>query len=211
MLKSFDDNNGSLTLESALVVPFFLLMLIGLINFINVAMVYVAMDHAVSETSKFIATHSFPLRDAASITSLVVGQVSDGKNKTPSVEEVVSGSLSPEQIAMRYSINALDKRLQEIAQKGVDAVSDAVIKEIVKHKVRDYLPFKNITEDDFRLAEVRVFNKDGKADSRVNGITLNIEDIAIVVVYKVKMPVPFFPLQEITLTNTAVERAWADG
>lgn len=211
MLSFVDKNRGSMTLEAAFIVPLFLLFLVGLINFINVVMTYVAMDHAVSETSKLIATHSFPLRDIGSITSLAVGQTTGEKNKIPTVEEVLSGSVPAEQIALQYGFTMLDKSLQKLAQEGVGAASDAVIQDVVKSKLIEYYPFKKLGEDDFRLTEVRVFNKDSKKDLKINGITLNLEDIAIVVVYKVKMPVPFFSFKEITLTNTAVERAWADG
>lgn len=210
MLSLMDKNKGSMTLEAAFIVPLFLLFLVGLINFINILMVYVAMDHAVSETSKLIATHSFPLRDIGSITSMAVGQATGGKNKVPSVEEVASGSVSVNQVALNYGFQMLDKSLQKLAPKGVGAASEAVIEDVVKSKVMEYYPLKEISEDDFRLTEVNVFNEETKPQ-KVNGIILNPEDIAIVVVYKVKMPIPFFPLQEIILTNTAVERAWADG
>lgn len=210
MLSFMDKNKGSMTLEAAFIVPLFLLFLVGLINFINILMVYVAMDHAVSETSKLIATHSFPLRDIGSITSMAVGQATGGKNKVPSVEEVASGSVPVNQVALNYGFQMLDKSLQKLAQKGVGAASEAIIEDVVKSKVMEYYPLKKISKDDFQLTEVKVFNEETKPQ-KVNGITLNPEDIAIVVVYKVKMPVPFFPLQEIILTNTAVERAWADG
>lgn len=210
MFNFLEKNRGSMTLEAAFVVPLFLLFLVGLINFINVVIVYAAMDHALGETSKLIATHSFPLRDVGSITSMAMGQATGGKNKIPTVEEIASGSVSVEEAALRYGFQMLDKSLQKLAQEGVGAASDAVIEDVVRSKVIEYYPLNKPDKDDFRLTKVRVFNKNSK-DLTINGITLNLEDIAIVVVYKVKMPVPFFSLQEITLTNTAVERAWTDG
>ena len=55
-----DGESGSLTLEATVVFPFFLALMLLLVCFVKVAMVYLAMDHAVGETVKLIAAPGIP-------------------------------------------------------------------------------------------------------------------------------------------------------
>lgn len=50
---------GSLTLEACVVFPIFMLFMVFIINLVNVGMIYLAMDHAVSETVKQMATEAY--------------------------------------------------------------------------------------------------------------------------------------------------------
>ncbi len=159
------NDKGSLTLEATLVFPVFLALMLFLINFLNVAAVYVAMDHAVSETVKEIAACTYPLKYLKSTPYIV------------------------------------DTGTKVIAQK----------------KIKEYYPLGNITDKDFTISRIKTYNPENKsvgsslADHNLaEHNQLNYEDIAITVKYKVNLPVPFFPLREVTLSNTAVERAWVD-
>lgn len=53
------NERGSLTLEACVVFPIFMLFMLFIINLVNIGMIYLAMDHAVSETIKQMATQAY--------------------------------------------------------------------------------------------------------------------------------------------------------
>lgn len=53
---------GSVILETAVILPVFICFLLVIINFINVASIYLGMDHAVGETVKQLAAHAAAYR-----------------------------------------------------------------------------------------------------------------------------------------------------
>ncbi|HEX3032300.1 MAG TPA: hypothetical protein VHS59_08670, partial [Bacillota bacterium] len=53
------DNRGSITLEACVVFPAFLAFLLFLVNMLNLCAVYLAMDHALSETVKQMAGEAY--------------------------------------------------------------------------------------------------------------------------------------------------------
>lgn len=173
---------GSLTLEATIVFPVFMMLLFCLINFTNICGRYVAMDHAVSETAKDLATHLYP------------------------VQYVASGQDQTEQ-------NLVSKLIKSVVQK-VDPVTET----LVKRKIADLYPLGKLQDADFHLVQTALYNpwNGGQQagnlgnSSKVGNVALNQEDIALVVEYKVKVMFPFVPIKEITLSNTAVERAWLD-
>ncbi len=198
-------NRGSFTLEATIAVPFFLLLLVFLVNFIAVAAVYVAMDHAVSETAKVIAGSAFPLRDLKlSIPSLTAKPANAGKG-------AASAPVSPGTLAVGMGIEIINDILKKASEKGTGIILDSVGKEIVSKLLKEYYPLKTLGNKDYELVEVRVLTERKNNVPGLTNIDLKPEDITIVVVYKVKMPFPIVNLKEFTLSNIAVERAWTDG
>jgi len=186
----FEDSRGSLTVEAAIIFPVFLAMMMAVINFINVVMVYVAMDHAVSETVKQIAAHAYPLKELKT------------DSKTLNL-------LTGEKMSQAGIIGEIFYR---VVAKGSSLALETVIKEIARERIKEIYPLGELDDADFQISRVSVCNPNGTAGSSspINNVSLNNEDVAIVVKYRVKLLVPFFS-RMIPLSNTAVERAWADG
>lgn len=214
------NNQGSYTLEATVAVPVFLAILLFLINIINVAMVYIAMDHAVSETVKLVAAYSYPLTKVSSTPGGSNPGASPDSKAGNDTADTTEGDITDDKTA-RDKITGDKTAGNDIAgqliaslkEKGSSILLDLAVKEIIKKKISDFYPLGSIDNHSFVLSQVKMINLSGE-DSRireVNGIKLNPEDIAIVAVYTVKLPVPFMPMREITLSNTAVERAWTDG
>ncbi len=195
-MKSQKDEKGSFTLEATIIFPFFVAFMLLLINFVNVACVYLAMDHAVSEATKQIATHIYPAK------YLHVPQ------KTA---DDITLTLDPQELLDQLLTNMAAKTENWAKEQVTAIIMGGVTERIAAELIKAYLP-TDISPDSFSITQLKIYNpnKNGGTDESVNDVVLGDEDIAITVEYKVKMPVPFFPVKEITLSNTAVERAWID-
>nr|WP_269438231.1 TadE family protein [Phosphitispora fastidiosa] len=190
MRRCFGDSRGSLTVEAAIIFPVFLAMMMAIINFINVVMVYVAMDHAVSETVKQIAAHAYPLKEL--------------KTDSKTLNLITGEKMSQAGI--------VGEIFNRVAAKGSSLALETVIKEIARERIKEIYPLGELSDNDFQISRVSVYNPNGTAgsNSRINNVSLNNEDVAIVAEYRVKLLVPFFS-RMIPLSAAAVERAWADG
>ncbi|WP_418792179.1 TadE family protein [Phosphitispora sp. TUW77] len=187
-MRVFKYSRGSLTIEAAVIFPVFLAMMLGVINFTNVAMVYIAMDHAVSETVKQIATHAYPLKELKANTETF---------------NLITG----EKIADAGIITGV---FNKVLERGSTMALETIIKELAKERIKAFYPLGELDDDNFEISRVSICNpNDARCGSRINNVSLNNEDIALVVEYRVRLPVPFFS-RVIPLSNTAVERAWTD-
>ncbi|MCM2677124.1 TadE/TadG family type IV pilus assembly protein [Alkalicoccobacillus plakortidis] len=66
MIKNFiRDERGSLTLEAAMVMPFFLLFVVFLATIIRISVADMALKQAVSETTEIFATSAYPIAVAS--------------------------------------------------------------------------------------------------------------------------------------------------
>lgn len=59
MKKILKNERGSLSLEATIVFPVFLAFMLLIINFINLAYIHVSVNHAVGQTVKQVALHSY--------------------------------------------------------------------------------------------------------------------------------------------------------
>ncbi len=175
MPKVLQNCKGSLTLEATIVFPIFLALLLLIINFIKVALVYVAMDHAVSETTKQIATQSYPLK-------------------------------------YLYTDRKLDFLEGVQAELLTKILQGEAIEKLVREKIIQLYPLGKLKNEDFRIAQLKLYHPSPSQGQPVliNNQPLNQEDVLIRVEYQVMLRVPFFPARELTLSNTALERAWVD-
>ncbi len=190
VMRLIRDCRGSLTVEAAVILPVFLGLMMTVINFTNVVMIYIAMDHAVSETAKQIATHAYPLK-ALKINGGALSLITGEK----SAHAGITGEI-----------------FNRIAAKGSSLALETVVKEIARERIREMYPLGELDETAFEISGISVYNPNGVTGSsfRINNILLNNEDIALMVEYRVSLSAPFFG-RTLRLSNTAVERAWADG
>lgn len=213
MRRLLKDSRGNLTLEAAIAFPVFLAFMIFILNFVNLAMVYISMDHAVSEVVKVIATHAYPLgplqkpMDAANppppdplkiVQDNILSTRPPGEVNTDSLKETGGNNVGELLQAYKGQAVSYGKGLAREASGGI-------IAGYVKNHLDDYYALDNLN------GMVKVDKVDADIfGGNVNGVALGIKDVGVMVSYSVKVLVPFSPVKEIKLYNTAVERAWVD-
>jgi hypothetical protein len=188
--KNFHRQAGVVTLEATIAFPLFLAFLLLLINFIKVGLVYLAVNHAVNETVKQIATHAYPLV-----------YVKNGAGSLAS-KMGISDIASLESDTARFLLEAVK---EEASQEALDNV----MSRLVSLKMKDYLP-EGIAGGEDMAIDVKMCNPWAEDDTayRFHGMELTKEDVAIAARYRVKLLFPFAGAREISLSSLAVERAW---
>ena len=208
MKKLILEDQGSLTLEATIVLPVFLAIVLFLINVVNVAMVYIAMDHAVSEITKQFATRAYPLKYLNSGTS--VGNPEDKLSQViNSLNSLNSGQSTPERLIASEIVNQLGDCIEG---ESAGAAINRIVKVIAEKKITEIYPLVNIADRGVVVCQVKMYNPYQTSGNfgTLNNIGLSGKDVVISVRYKVKLAVPFLPLKEIIMSNTAAERAWVE-
>lgn len=199
---------GSMTLEATIVFPFFMVLLFCLINFINISGRYIAMDHAVSETAKELATHAYPLK---------FFPISPNSSAEGFLEKLAANpqTLADPKLLEKLRDMVITETLRLVGNELKTAVGkqlDPIVAELARARIKDLYPLGQLKDEDFTIVRTTMYNPVNVtgANDPVNNIKLGNEDVALVVEYKIKVVFPFVPIKEITLSNTAVERAWVD-
>lgn len=213
---------GSLVLEATVVFPVFLALMILIISFVKVIYIYTAMDHAVSEAAKQVATHVYPLKFVPR-TEFDPQAQEEALNREILKQQLLTSAILrfvPPEPAPEAGRHGLEPYLSEISEELIlkyvtdktrGVVVDYLSAAAAKQLVVAYLP-EELKKTPPRIKQVAFLELNGGQGERsVNGLPLENKDIAIVVEYAITLPIPFMPVTEITLSNTAVERAWIDG
>lgn len=140
---------GSMVVEASLIMPIFLSFLIFLISMVQIASVKIALNNAVSDATKQIATHFYPVdlmytrfsqTDIGTKTDEVVNRIGETRNKMIEVEELIKryDDFFPKEVNDLISIrekfegeviDVYDKTLSTFFQPIVDYyVDDNIIK-----------------------------------------------------------------------------------
>lgn len=190
--KRLADERGIMTLEATIVFPVFMALMLLLISFIKIGMVYLAMDHAVSETAKQIATHTYPLK----FVQQGLGEM---------LEKLNVSTLQPDSEIARKIITAAK---DDVSQAAMDYAMEEAVKRYI---IENYIPAGIVSSDqvDIKVKMCNPWASDGFKEV-VNNVELQKKDIAVVATYKVKLVFPFVPVRELTLSNTAIEKAWLE-
>lgn len=211
MRKVLRDTKGSLTLEATIVFPVFLAILLLLLNLINIALIYLAMDHAVSETVKQIALRAYPLDylRSAHIASNNLEEYIGRTGLLGTGPGQSAGAGASSELIKSDLINLIGSKIKsEVTETAVNAV----VKNIVSARIRELYPLNNIAARDVKVNLLNMYNPNyNSAENAGTEASWCKQDIAVTVEYKIKPLVPFLPPREIILSNTAVERVWVDG
>ncbi|WP_162880663.1 TadE/TadG family type IV pilus assembly protein [Paraliobacillus sediminis] len=178
--------DGSITLEAAVFMPFFILFLVFLLYMIKFALTDIALNRATSETAKQIATQVYPLqvtRDA--VENVVTDKYEEitadlGDNKAL-IENELTASLTADLIG----------KLEEGAN-GMAADALTIL-------VQSYL----VEADQMNIVE-----KDNvKVKTVVLPVISGATTVEIVTRYEIDLPIPFIE-RTFILEKKAVEKAW---
>jgi hypothetical protein len=101
LLKLHKEQEGGIVLEASLILPLFLAFVVGLVLFIQIAIIEMALQTGVSEATKSIAGQLYPVRilvqeaqskydqsRAAEMLSTVVDQVQAARNQVTNTEDL---------------------------------------------------------------------------------------------------------------------------
>ncbi|AHV96104.1 TadE/TadG family type IV pilus assembly protein [Paenibacillus sabinae] len=210
------NNEGSMVVEAAMVLPMFLLFVLFLIFIVQMTLYSTALQSTVSDTVKEVATHMYPAALAvqkAEQTSTASSEAGNAVNEIngqapadkPSVWTIPRLSVSDwaEQYAselppplddwIRGAARKGEGPLQELQAKGSEAVLDAAVKPLLKPYIAsDMLDYRRIHVSNVTVPKL------GAGSKPYFGLEVS---------YKLPMKVPFLN-RSIVLEASAVERLW---
>lgn len=179
---------GSITLEAAMVLPFFMLFIVFLATIIRISIADMALYQSVSETNEVIATHAYPA-DLA----------------TTAVEDILNDKLSGihEDLDLNLAASLLTDSMEyldiNIDVNGyLQSISADLLEPVIQDKFADkvggsFFDSSNLSID--QVTHPTSFTGDGAF-------------IEIDASYKIDVAVPFVNKQ-IILKKTSYERLWA--
>lgn len=205
--------DGSLVLEAALALPFFLVFLLAMNCFLRLAVVESKLQAAASESVKQIATHFGPVdllyqeaskRLASTKTGILIGDVLGRiENARAQAMEVEDAVLEREALIPQSIVDLLrweKSRREQLETAGKEAVADCI----------DPLLNRAFAPIVLSFAETRVIRKDNLRVTKVTMPDLYKRrqlDFGIELAYDYKLPLPFIN-RTVTLKKKAMERVW---
>lgn len=195
---------GSLTIEAAVVLPVFLGFILALINFTRVAAVYLAMDHAVSETVKQMAAYAYPIKHLDSVISRAAAGAQTAA-ASPTTAAPAAGTTVQPDLVGELQAQLFHSGAETITGVVLDAAGEKVARQGIKY----YYPLGRLDDSSFSITRIKMYHPGGLEPAKDCDLPLERKDVALVVTYQVKIAVPFFA-PVVTLSNAAVERAWVD-
>lgn len=213
----WSDDRGSMTLEAALILPFFMAFVFALTAMIQLSVAELALQSAVSETAKQIAAHLHPVRlmygeakskvqgsKAGSAIQEMTNRVVDARGKLTGAEDFIEQyeKYIPGPIV---DLAAWEKaRREQLEQAGTEKMDDMKRQIVDPALCRAFQPIvmhyanKNILKGERLQIE----------QLTVPGLESGGNDyIGIQAKYLVKLPIPFIH-KTVEIRKKAYERVW---
>jgi hypothetical protein len=208
---------GSLTLEAAILLPFFLAFLLALHALLRLSVVEAKVQSAASETTKEIATHYEPVDRLYAEAKNKLGQTKPVQALEAVIDRIQTArqtAISAETGAQNYAALIPEPVLQllqwernsrlELEQKGQSA-ADGFVRECVDPVLN--AAFKPII---WHYADDRVLAKDRLRVTKITLPNLNADRepwFGVSVEYEYRLPIPFIT-KTVIIRKSALERAW---
>ncbi|WP_284639887.1 TadE/TadG family type IV pilus assembly protein [Paenibacillus silviterrae] len=210
---------GSMVVEAALVMPFFLTLIMLLVSFIQISLAEMALQTAVSESSKVIASNMYPVRhlylqgqarwqqSAAGVwLEQIVSQVQTARQTVTDAEAFADDYAQwiPEPLLM--AVKWEKERREKLETLGQDAAQ--TVKDRVNEGLRDAAtPIVAAFADERRLRREKL-----KVTKLVFPSFENMGEAYLVIEaqYELTLHIPFYR-KTILLKKQAMERAWIGG
>jgi hypothetical protein len=212
----FRKEQGSLVLEAALTLPFFLAFIVALVLLIRIAMVETALQSSVSETVKVVATHMYPVQlmfdearsgweesRAAAVVEELRARMQNALEKARQSADFVDdyAAFVPETL---LPLIELAKRWQEEEQQEglltdllADYVTDPLLNAAFTPLLHKYADRRKLDTGSLKVTKVVFPSLKDK----------NHAFIGIEATYTMDLPIPFFP-KRVQLVKRAYERLW---
>lgn len=208
---------GGIALEAALVMPFFLAFVLAMASIIKLTVTDLALQRALTETTKPIAAYAYPAQLLAVEAKMVYESSSVGSTINELIGRVTSARdklLQGEQLTERYEAFIPDfmlslvsweqqkrEQLESNSQEQVDAFVNnqlnPIIRQVFKSLVLQAADTHALSAQRLRVVEVKLPKLDHPGEAFI-GITAE---------YDVRLPIPFYT-RIITLRKQCYERLW---
>jgi len=229
---------GSLTVEAAVVLPFFLFVFIIFLFVIKAVYVQSILDQVVKETTQEIAAISYPFSffNEWEDEALVEGGISN-KDEFPNAyseffRDILTGNLTnanfKEMLKIIYSgspgnvqqpieaelIRKLSIYYLELQDKGKFALVDKVISQQLEthdlDRKRFTLCLVHLPQSDFGYNNTK-HDESYQKTGLLPEQDFSKDDIVIQAQYNFSIPLPFLSQNTVLLKSTSIERAWLHG
>ncbi|CAN7568657.1 pilus assembly protein [Paenibacillus sp. LjRoot153] len=217
LLKFHKEQEGGIVLEASLLLPMFLAFVVGLVLFIQIALVEMALQSGVSEATKSIAGQLYPVRilvqkaqskydqsRAAEMLNTVVDQVQSARNQVTNTEDIADefAAYIPDSL---LELVRWEKEKRELGEgMAHDELNGFYETQVKPRMLAVFTPIV------FAFCDASILDK---RNFKVISITLpSVKQdgeafFGLEVQLTYKLPIPFMS-QAIVLKKRAYERAW---
>lgn len=186
-----------MVIEAAILMPFFLAFVITMISFVQIAVVEMALQTAVTETTKQTAAHIYPIyvlsqTEAGQELQSIMNTVQSAKENFEFGKDIIDeyAALIPDSLLSLLSW--LDVLVDRVESQTNEALNLALLPLLI-----GYADENIFLRNQIQVIDVKLPNFIHK-DHAYFGITAT---------YKLKLFIPFFE-KEIIIYKTAFERVW---
>lgn len=186
--------NGSITLEAAMILPFFMLFIMFLATLIRISIADMALYKATSETSEIIVSFGYPAEIARSTVEDIA---------TSKLESLLPEDLSLDEV-MSFANDGIEFFFPDVDISGsiesfFDSIAAGPLEMMIQNKFADAVGSETLfKKDNLTVEDVDVPSVGGGS----GGDYLKIE-----VSYDIPISFPFVN-KTITLSKTSYERLW---
>jgi hypothetical protein len=194
-MKKFNDQ-GSMVIEASVVMPFFLAFVIAMISFVQIAVAEMALQSSVSETTKQLSAHMYPIylmnqSETRMKLQSVTSPINHAKEQFASAETFSDdySALIPESILSVLNFYDVDDLVDELLKPGINMAVLSLLQMYVDEKLLD--------KKHLNVVEASLPNLNNK----------NHAFFEFTAEYKLKLFIPFMS-KEIRIRKTSYERVW---
>ncbi|WP_078553044.1 TadE/TadG family type IV pilus assembly protein [Bacillus alkalicellulosilyticus] len=199
------NEDGGITLEAAIFMPFFILFLIFLIFMIKFAITDIALNRAVSETAKQIATQAYPVHKVIKLGEAGAISYLEGKPHYQDMVEDLSNNRDAivDELKEALGEDGYQTLISDPINQGVSYVLDtaaiAFLTPIVQLYLEDAHDLGFIDKEKVEVVTPVLF-PNLVSDGGNKYVLITAE-------YDIVLPIPFIE-QTYTIRKQAYERAW---
>jgi hypothetical protein len=187
----FKNEDGSITLEAALVIPVFMLFIVFMASIIRISVAEIALNKSVTETAQIIATHAYP----ATILSEGLESIADDKLSGISIGEISLTDV--ESLIGTTLLEFLDVNIS--SSNYIQELGNGLITPIIQKK------FTENTNSNMDGSNIKV---EVDLPGSINGGSDSY--LGITATYDLDLTVPFIE-KTITIKKQSYERLWVGG
>jgi hypothetical protein len=209
--------HGGIVVEASIILPFFICFVLILNSFVQITLTEIALQTAVSETDKQIATHMYPVKllyaeakqkvtnsKAGGTIQSILDQIEQTRSKVTESEDFVEqyASFIPDPVVLlleweKKQREFVESQGQTEAQNIIDQTFKPLLNKAFTELVLQFADTKVIHPKQFHVVDVKLPD----LDHATNAL------IAIEAQYDIILPIPFFR-KTISLRKRSTERIW---
>ncbi|MFC0526022.1 hypothetical protein ACFFGV_20820 [Pontibacillus salicampi] len=186
MLKN---DNGSITLEAAMILPFFLLFAVFLATIIRIGVLEIAMEETVSHTTEIAATHAY-----------VATFINEGPREAVDkrIKNFTENQVPVAEVEKRLNLSLRESDFIPGDMEYLEDITKSKLEPVVRDKFNSILGSSMFNASELQIEELELpANNNGGKDSI----------ISITLTYEMKAVVPFVN-KDIVIKNQGAERVW---